>query len=203
MRGSIEASGRSPVKFRAALAVLAICAISGTTFPGSTTAASRLPTTKVLVNVRCSADCTHLVGVYKVRPRRIYVSEGLGGSLTLDWSQWHTTWATGTGTSYAVLPGGDITAHVSVSLGEWVQAMFLAMRIHFTHVRIHDPKTGAVRSIRSHYEQLIETFAEDGQPAWVTPGQAAESETQRLAIRAPVEQPSALLSVKPGDSSGT
>jgi hypothetical protein len=161
------------VRIRAAAAVLAVSvwATSGTIFPGSTAAASSSPTTKVLVKVRCSAGCSHFVGVYKVRPKHIYLSEGLGGGLTLRWSQWHMTWATGTGTSYAVLPGGNITAHVKVSLGEWAEGEFLSMRIHFTHVRIHEPTTGAVRSIRSHYEQLIETFAEDGQPAWLTPDQ--------------------------------
>lgn len=155
------------MKSRAALAVLTVCAVSGIISPGSTAAASRAPTTRVLVTTRCSPGCDDLVGVYKVRPKHIYLSDDFGGTLTLHWSQWHMRSATGTGTSYAALAGGHITAHVRVSLGEWANGEFLYMGIRFRHVRNHDATTGSVRPMRSHYEQLGEKIDEDGQPSWL------------------------------------
>ncbi|MBS1862876.1 MAG: hypothetical protein JSS68_14325 [Actinobacteria bacterium] len=167
MRESIEALGRSPVKFRAVIAVLAVWATPGIISPGLTAAASRPPKTRVLVTTRCSPGCGASVGVYKVSPRHIYLSDDFGGTLTLRWSSWHMRSATGEGSSYAALAGGHITAHVRVSLGEWANGEFLYMGIRFTHVRNHDSTTGSVRPMRNHYEKLGEKFDEDGQPAWL------------------------------------
>jgi hypothetical protein len=155
------------VKIRAASVVLAVFALSVAVLPKPTAAASRSLVTRVLAKTRCSTGCDSLVGVYKVRPRRIYLSDDFGGTLTLHWSKWHMRSATGAGSSYAVLAGGHITAHVKVSLGEWANGEFLFMGIHFTHVRNHDSATGEVRPMRSHYEQLSEVYDEAGQPAWL------------------------------------
>lgn len=155
------------MKSRAQSAVLGVLTIFATALSGSAPAASGVPTTRVLTTTRCSPGCAELVGVYKVRPRHIYLSDDFGGRLTLHWSKRQMRSATGAGSAYAVMAGGRITAHVTVSLGEWANAEFLFMGIHFTHVRSHDVTTGIVRPMRSHYEQLGEIYSESGQPAWL------------------------------------
>ncbi len=155
------------MKVKLTLTVLAIVVAFATAFLGSASATTRSPTTKVLVTTRCSRGCAELVGVYKARPRHIYLSDDFGGTLTLHWKHWRMRSASGYGSSYAVLAGGCITARVRVSLGEWANAQFLYMGIRFTHVRNHDSTTGSVRPMRSHFEALGETFDEEGQPAWL------------------------------------
>ncbi len=155
------------MKVKLTLTVLAIGVALATAFLGSASATTRSPTTKVLVTTRCSRGCAELVGVYKVKPRHIYLSDDFGGALTLHWTHWHMRSATGYGSSYAVLAGGHITARVRVSLGVWANGEFTFMGIRFTHVRNHDSTTGSVRPMRSHYEELMETFDEEGQPAWL------------------------------------
>lgn len=155
------------MKVKLTLTVLAIGVALATAFLGSAAASSHSPTTKVLVTTRCSDGCTELVGVYKARPRHIYLSDNFGGTLTLHRKHWNMRSASGYGSSYAALAGGHITARVQVSLGEWANAEFLYMGIHFTQVRNHDSTTGSVRPMPSHFEALGEMIDEEGQPAWL------------------------------------
>ncbi len=154
------------MKIKLTLAVLAVAALPAVLSPGSASATYHVPTTKVLVTTRCSRGCAESVGVYKARPRHIYLSDGFGGLLTLHWTHWRMRSATGYGSSYAVLAGGRITARVKVSLGVWENALFTFMQIRFTHVRNHDVITGSVSPMRGHVESLAEDFT-GVQPAWL------------------------------------
>lgn len=122
----------------------------------------------MLSTIRCAHPCDTLLGVYKVKPKHIVLTEAYGGTLTLHWTDWRTFSATGVGSSEAIGAGGYTTAHVTValsrvrnvfiSLGHVENALFTRMRIHFTHVKVHDSTTGRLTPGRDAVEHLRLTF---------------------------------------------
>lgn len=93
----------------AVILVAAVAAAVGGIHPAHVSARPRL-----LASDRCARPCDHLIGVYKVRPRRVELDEAAGGTLTLRWSRWNQRVAIGSGHGYYIGAGASYRYPVSV-----------------------------------------------------------------------------------------
>ncbi len=118
---------------RAALAA----AVTGTGLLALGTAASAagsLPT--LLTTTRCATPCSTLLGVYKVRPRHVYLIEANGGMLTLTWSSWTPSSASGHGDAHSVGAGSSTHTPVDAKATRVRHGRFTRLTLTF-HVGSH------------------------------------------------------------------
>jgi hypothetical protein len=62
---------------------------------------------RLLATSRCAHPCSRLIGVYKVRPKKVDLFEYAGGTLTLRWSRWGRPVAIGSGHGYYIGAGAS------------------------------------------------------------------------------------------------
>lgn len=136
---------------RAALATVCcwLCVLGA---GAAATSAASLPT--LLANTRCATPCTKLVGIYKVRPRHVYLIEADGGTLTLYWSSWTASIASGHGDAHAVGAGTSTHTPLTAKATRVRHRRFTRLTLTF---RI---KTGT--SV-----EHLKLATSDGGPAWV------------------------------------
>ncbi len=91
--------------------------------------AASLPT--LLANTRCATPCTKLIGIYKVRPRHVYLIEADGGTLTLYWSSWTTSSASGHGNAHAVGAGTSTQTPLTAKATRVRQGRFTRLTLTF------------------------------------------------------------------------
>lgn len=130
---------------RHASALLAVTALAASA--AALAAASPLPT--LLANTTCSHGCAQLLGVYKVRPHKILLAEAYGGDLTLSWTSWTSSAATGSGTSVSSGMGSATTLAVTVRASDVRHSKFTSLTItattdsgHRSIERLHLAKSG-------------------------------------------------------------
>ncbi len=135
----------------AALAAVSCC-LGVTAVGAAASSAASLPT--LLANTRCATPCTKLVGIYKVRPRHVYLIEADGGTLTLYWSAWTASSASGHGDAHSVGAGTSTHTPLTAKATRVRQGRFTRLTLTF-HI-----KTGtSVEHLR--------LGTRDGGPAWV------------------------------------
>ncbi len=119
--------------------------------------ASSLPS--LLVNTKCGPHhCRTLVGIFKVRPLKIELSEAAGGEVTVSsWSSWTGASAAGTGTAVSSGMGHTTTLHVDLSASR-------ARNGRFTRLTL----TATTASGSPDIEKLHLTLGST--PAWVPVG---------------------------------
>lgn len=91
--------------------------------------ASRLP--KALAATRWDESSKQLLGVYRVRPKRIQMIEAAGGTLRLHWRRWSSRSARARGTSTVNNMGGTFRTRIRVKLRRPRDGYFLRMTIVF------------------------------------------------------------------------
>ncbi len=97
------------------LAALVAILAAAAWLPAAASAAG-LPT--LLSGERCVGHpCSTAVAVYEVRPHTVEVAEAYGGTLTLHWSSWTRSAATGSGTS--VVSGMGLTTTLPIEVRAW------------------------------------------------------------------------------------
>jgi hypothetical protein len=92
--------------------VTVACLLSGVVWLAAVGSARGLPT--LLTGIECAHPCGTLLGVYRVRPRRVELTEADGGELTLRWSSWTPALAVGSGTGRASGAGSSTRYDVRV-----------------------------------------------------------------------------------------
>ncbi len=136
---------------RAALATVSCC-LGVLAAGAAVTSAASLPT--LLANTRCATPCTKLVGIYKVRPRHVYLIEADGGTLTLYWSSWTASSASGHGDAHAVGAGTSTQTPLTAKATRVRQGRFTRLTLTF------HTKTGT--SV-----EHLKLATSSGGPAWV------------------------------------
>jgi len=114
-------------RLRSAITVAAVAAGAIGLLQSAAAGARALPS--LLANTRCAHPCSHLVGIYKVRPSTVVLSEAAGGNLKLTWSSWTATSASGSGTSVVSNMGATTTTNIMVVASD-------PKRGHFQHLAV-------------------------------------------------------------------
>jgi hypothetical protein len=135
---------------RRAAVVLAVTAA----FFASSAGASSLPS--LLANIKCAHPCTHLNGIYKVRPTKVVLSEAAGGNLSLSWTSWTGTSAVGSGTSGVSGMGTTTTTNIEVTASN-------PKKGHFTRLTITFKESDGTNQVEHLH---LETSG--GSPGWTT-----------------------------------
>jgi hypothetical protein len=141
--GNRARPGSSIGRLSTLVGVLAAVAALVSTGPAS---ARNLPTMLACTHTSCS--------VYQVRPRDIPVDVPPGEEVTLSWSSWRSTKATGAGTWTEYIQGlGTTRGHIRVVAYDIKHGHFTVLRITFTGSHPHT--------------LVLVPRAENGSPAWV------------------------------------
>lgn len=86
--------------------------------------------TTVMTGTKCNnKECAAQVGVYKVKPHKIGLTENLWGALTLRWSRWARASATGSGSFSQFSTGVQSVGHVRVTLSDPIKGTFRRMKL--------------------------------------------------------------------------
>ncbi len=103
--------------------------------------ATSLPT--LLSGERCVGHpCSTAVAVYKVRPHTVEIAEAYGGTLTLHWSSWTRSGASGSGTS--IVSGMGVTTTLPIGVHAW-----RARSGRFTRLTITDRAASGPSSVET------------------------------------------------------
>jgi hypothetical protein len=148
--GWLTMNGFLLLRRRAALVAVSCWLVVGAVGAATSSAASR---PILLANVRCATPCTKLVGIYKVRPRHVYLIDADGGTLTLYWSSWTSGSASGHGDAHAVGAGTSTHTPVTAKATRVRHGRFtrLTLTFHKTSTAVEHLKLGT----------------SNGGPAWV------------------------------------
>lgn len=122
-----ESLGETVPGLRRAAAALIVAATAA--LFASDASASSLPS--LLANTKCAHPCTHLIGIYKVKPATVILADADGGNLSLTWSSWSATSAAGSGTSVVSGMGTTTTSNIEVSASKPKKGHFTDLTITF------------------------------------------------------------------------
>jgi hypothetical protein len=104
---------------------------------------------KLLANFKCAHPCTHFIGIYKIKPPVIYLTNPEGGNLNVAWSSWTATLGSGSGTSVVSNMGTTTTVNIVVSASRVRHGLF-------TRLTIMRPDTSAPpERLRLHDAQWV------------------------------------------------
>jgi hypothetical protein len=86
---------------------------------------------KLLVNDKCGPNhCASQVGIFKVRPQKIELSEAAGGEVTISsWSSWTSSSAVGTGVAVSSGMGNTTTLQVTLTASDVKHGRFTRLTI--------------------------------------------------------------------------
>lgn len=112
-------------KLRSAVAVAAI--MGATVGLASSASASSLPT--LLTNIKCTHQCSRFVGVYKVKPHTVVLSDAEGGNLQITWGSWTATSASGSGTAVVSNMGTTTTTDVMATAARVRKGTFTRLTV--------------------------------------------------------------------------
>jgi hypothetical protein len=106
--------------------VISVAALSA-----ASASATVVPT--LLANSKCSPNgCASLLGVYKVRPHKVFLAEAYGGNLVRSWTAWSSSAATGSGTATSSGMGTTTTDPINVRASRVRHGTFTRLTVTFT-----------------------------------------------------------------------
>lgn len=118
-----------------------------------------------LTTTRCSSQCTMLLGVYRVRPSRIVMTEADGGTLHIRWTSWRGQRARGHGTSISGGMGVVTRAPIKVALTKAIAGVFERMAVTF-------------RSPDKNRTLHFRLGTEEGSPSWIRSADCGRSDIE-------------------------
>ena len=138
-------------------ACLVSAASAAATWPAASASAHELPT--LLATSRWCTSCDRQVGVYRVRPGVIELTQAIGGRLTLHWSSWTATRAAGSGSGESFGASSVYHYRAVVRASEPIQGRFARLELRMT------------ADGRTNVEKLVVTS--DLGPRWTQEGDEA------------------------------
>jgi hypothetical protein len=140
-----------------AQSVIVAAALSSAAWTAAPAVGASLPT--LLATSRWCASCEREVGVYRVRPGVIELTQAIGGRLTVHWSSWTSAHATGSGS-------GESFGASSVYHYRAVARASDPVQGRFAHLELRMTADG-----RTNVEKLVVTS--DLGPRWTTEADGA------------------------------